>query len=97
MPGEGVTDNMIKSYRSNRRILRGNRKRLKQIFQENNYFYIKKKINAKTKQYDPEQKRIFFEKLAVRRRKTQKKQLTLLLALMVITLIVLYFSLFTKM
>lgn len=62
MGGFGSIDQMIKSFHSNRALLKGTKKSLRTIYQENNYFYIKKRVNAKTKKFDPEQKRIFLKK-----------------------------------
>lgn len=59
MGGSGMMDFMVKSYRNNRGLLKGGKKSLKKIYQENNYFYIKKKIVEKTKDFDPEKKNFF--------------------------------------
>lgn len=74
MPGFGVTDNMVKSFRANRSLLKGSRKRLKRIFVENNYFYIRKKVVEKTKSFDPEQKRIFLAKFHAKQKKARTRQ-----------------------
>lgn len=39
MGGSGMMDFMVKSYRNNRGLLKGGKKSLKKIYQENNYFY----------------------------------------------------------
>ncbi|WP_436517889.1 hypothetical protein [Ekhidna sp. To15] len=74
MGGFGVMDHMVKSYRNNRQLLRGGKKSMKKIYQENNYFYIKKKLSEKTKDYDPEQKRIFLQKFHSKQKKVRTRQ-----------------------
>lgn len=79
MSGFGSMDHMVKSYRNNRKLLKGGKKSLKRIYQENNYFYIKKKINARTKTFDPEQKRIFLKKFHAKQKKARTRQTFLFL------------------
>jgi hypothetical protein len=73
MSGFGAMDQMVKSYRGNRELLREGKKSLKTIYQENNYFYIKKKINTKTKTFDPEQELIFLKKFYAKKKARTRK------------------------
>lgn len=90
MPGEGVSDNMARSYRANRRILKGTRKRLRRIYRENNYFYIRKKIIDKTKSYDPEEKRIFLAKFHAKRKKVRTRQTFLFIIIFSLVGLIIY-------
>lgn len=93
MGGFGVMDHMVKSYRNNRKLLRGGKKSMKKIYQENNYFYIKKKLNSKTKDYDPEQKRIFLQKFHAKQKKVRSRQ-TFLFIIIFTLLGVIYYLLY---
>ncbi|WP_420317572.1 hypothetical protein [Ekhidna sp.] len=81
MGGFGVMDNMVKSYRSNRNLLKGGKKSMKKIYEENNYFYIKKKIAERTREFDPEMKRIFLQKFYAKQKKVRKRQTFLFLSI----------------
>ena len=81
---------MVKSYRSNRRILKGTRKRLKKIYQDNNYFYIRKKIINKTREFDPETKRIFLEKFYAKRKKVRFRQTFLFIVIFSLIGLIIY-------
>ncbi|MEQ8905422.1 hypothetical protein [Ekhidna sp.] len=72
--GSGMMDFMVKSYRNNRGLLKGGKKSLKKIYQENNYFYIKKKMAERTKEFDPKQKRIFLAKFHAKQKKVRTRQ-----------------------
>lgn len=72
--GSGMMDFMVKSYRNNRGLLKKGKKSLKKIYQENNYFYIKKRVAEKTRKFDPEQKRIFLEKFHAKQKKVRMRQ-----------------------
>ena len=72
--GSGMMDFMVKSYRNNRGLLKNGKKSLKKIYQENNYFYIKKRVAEKTRKFDPEQKRIFLEKFHTKQKKVRSRQ-----------------------
>lgn len=79
MGGSGMMDFMVKSYRQNRGLLKGGKKSLKKIYEENNYFYIKKKIADRTKEFDPEKKKIFLQKFHAKQRKIRIRQTILFL------------------
>ena len=53
MGGSGMMDFMVKSYRSNRKLLKNGKKSLKTIYEE-------------TREYDPDTKRLFLEKFHTR-------------------------------
>lgn len=72
--GSGMMDFMVKSYRNNRGLLKNGKKSLKKIYQENNYFYLKKRVAEKTKKFDPEQKGIFLEKFHAKQKKVRTRQ-----------------------
>lgn len=83
--GYGVLDFMVRTYRNNRALLK-NKKPLKKIYEENNLLYIKKKVQKRVTEFDPEKRRVFLEKFHARQRRTQKR-LTIIL-----TLVILIFS-----
>lgn len=74
MGGSGVMDFMVKSYRSNRRLLKGGKKSLRKIYQENSLHYVKRRVAEKTRHFDEEQKQIFLERFHRRQRKTRQKR-----------------------
>lgn len=69
MGGSGMMDFMVKSYRNNMGLLKNGKKSLKKIYEENNYFYVRKKVAEKTKEFDPEKKADFPNQIS---RKTKK-------------------------
>ncbi len=90
--GFGVINQMVQTFRSNRKLLSGRKKSMKQIYEENNFFYVRKKINEKTKNYDPESKRIFLEKFHAKQKKVRARQTFLIVVFFsLIGLIVLFF------
>lgn len=84
MGGSGMMDFMVKSYRSNRGLLKGGKKSLKKIYQENNYFYIKKKVIEKTKNFDPEKKQLFLTKFHAKQKKVRARQTFLFIIIFVL-------------
>ncbi|MEQ8627680.1 hypothetical protein [Ekhidna sp.] len=72
--GSGMMDFMVKSYKNNRGLLKNGKKSLKKIYQENNYFYVKKKIVEKTKDFDPEKKRLFLDRFHAKQKKVRTRQ-----------------------
>ncbi|MEQ9466728.1 MAG: hypothetical protein RLN88_04910 [Ekhidna sp.] len=78
MGGFGVMDFMVKSYRNNRGLLKGGKKSLKKIYEDNNLHYLKKRVEEKTREYDPEKRRIFLEKFHARQKRIQRRLAMLL-------------------
>ena len=74
MGGFGVMDYMIKSFKSNRGLLKGGKKSLKKIYEENNLLYVKKKVQKRIEEFDPEKKRIFLEKFHARQKKARRRK-----------------------
>ncbi len=72
--GSGMMDFMVKSFRNNRGLLKNGKKSLKKIYQENNYFYVKKKVFEKTKTFDLEKKRLFLARFHAKQRKVRTRQ-----------------------
>ena len=93
MGGFGVMDFMVKSYRNNRGLLKGGKKSLKKIYEDNNLHYVKKRVEKKTKEFDPEKKKIFLEKFHKRQKRTQKR-LTILLTLVILMFSLLFYFVF---
>lgn len=89
MGGFGSMDHMVKSYRANRKLLKGTKKSLKRIYQENNFLYTKKRIQIKIKKFDPEKKRIFLEKFHRKQRRIRLRRT--LLSIFILVLFVLVF------
>ena len=90
MGGFGVMDFMVKSFRNNRRLLKGRRKSIKEIYQDHNLNYIKKRVQERTREFDPEKKKIFLEKFYSRQRTVQKRLAILLTFVITIFTIILY-------
>ena len=86
-------DFMVKSYKNNRGLLKGGKKSLKTIYNENSLHYRKKKVEERVKEFDPERKRLFLEKFHARQRKVQRRRIALFLTLSAIFGLVLYFIL----
>lgn len=83
MGGFGVMDFMIKSSRANRSLLKGGKKSLQKIYQENNLHYIKKRVTEKTREYSEDQKRIFMERFYARQKKVRRKNIIILISVIV--------------
>ena len=89
MRGYGVLDFMVRTYRNNRNLLK-QKKSLKTIYQENNLYYVKRKIAVKTASYDPEKKQRFLDKLHYRQKRARQRQALLLLSLLVTVCILIF-------
>ncbi|MEP1033917.1 hypothetical protein [Ekhidna sp.] len=94
MGGFGVMDFMVKSYRHNRFLLKGSKKSLKKIYEDNNLLYIRKRVEEKTREYNPEKKKAFLEKFHKRQKRVQKRQATLAVLIIVLFASILYIIVF---
>lgn len=90
MSGYGVMDFMVRTYRNNKALLK-KRKPLRKIYEENNLYYIKKKVQHHTRDFDPERKKIFLEKFYAKQKRIRKRNGILLAAIVTICSAILYF------
>ena len=74
---------MVRTYRNNRALLK-KRKPLKKIYEENNLHYVKKKVEKRTRNFDPEKKEIFLKKFHAKQKRVRKKNLILLLTVILV-------------
>ncbi len=89
--GSGMMDFMVKSYKNNRGLLKNGKKSLKKIYQENNYFYVKKRLVEKTKNYDPHQKQLFLVRFHAKQKKVRARQTFLFIMIFTLFGLLLYF------
>ena len=87
--GHGVLDFIARTYRNNRALLK-ERKPLKKIYEENNLHSIKKKVDQRTRKFDPEKRRVFLEKFHARQRRTQRRLAFLLMFVISMFSLILY-------
>lgn len=82
-------DFIARTYRNNRALLK-ERKPLKSIYEENNLHKVRKKVEQRTQEFDPEKRTIFLEKFYARRRRTRRRLGVLLVLVILVFILVSY-------
>ena len=88
--GHSVLDFISRTYRNNRALLK-EKKPLKTIYNENNFHYIRKRVQKRAETYDPDKRKVFLEKFYARQKRTQRRLITLLVLVILIFSLISYF------